>query len=80
MSLSAAIATSVALDVTLIGFLAWMMSHPRHLSPHVPARDAMASSGNRPETVKLLSGDRRETVKLLPGEQLIAQREPQLVS
>ena len=37
MSLPAAIATIVALDVLLIGFLAWMMSHPRHLAPHVSA-------------------------------------------
>lgn len=35
MSLSAAIAVIVTLDVALLGFLAWMMSHPRHLSPHV---------------------------------------------
>ncbi|MGO9487745.1 MAG: hypothetical protein ACLQBB_01810 [Solirubrobacteraceae bacterium] len=39
MSLSAAIAVIVALDVMLIGFLAWMMSHPRHLTPHVSRRE-----------------------------------------
>ncbi len=35
MSLPAAIATIVALDVALIGFLAWMMAHPRHLTARV---------------------------------------------
>jgi hypothetical protein len=44
MSLTAAIAAIVALDVALLGFLAWMMSHPRHLMPHVSARDAAARS------------------------------------
>jgi hypothetical protein len=39
MSESTAIAAIVILDVALIGFLAWMMSHPRHLRPHVPAND-----------------------------------------
>lgn len=39
MSLPAAIATNVVLDVALLGFLAWMMSHPRHLTPHVSAND-----------------------------------------
>jgi hypothetical protein len=39
VSLPAAIAIIVVLDVALIGFLAWMMSHPRHLTPHVSAND-----------------------------------------
>ncbi len=39
MSLSAAIATIVLLDVALLGFLAWMMSHARHLTPHVSAHE-----------------------------------------
>jgi hypothetical protein len=39
MALSATIAVIVVLDVALIGFLAWMMSHPRHLRPHVSTRE-----------------------------------------
>jgi hypothetical protein len=35
MSLPLAIAIIVILDVLLLAFLAWMMSHPRHLTPHV---------------------------------------------
>jgi len=38
MSVLAAITVIVVLDVALLGFLAWVMSHPRHLRPHVPAR------------------------------------------
>ena len=38
MSESVAIAVIVIFDVALLGFLAWMMSHPRHLTPHLPAR------------------------------------------
>jgi hypothetical protein len=34
MSLSLAIAVNVTADVVVLGFLAWMMSHPRHLAPH----------------------------------------------
>lgn len=34
MSLSLAIAVNVTADVAVLGFLAWMMSHPRHLAPH----------------------------------------------
>lgn len=43
MSLSAAIAINVTLDLALIGFLAWMMAHPRHLPSHVSARDKAAA-------------------------------------
>jgi hypothetical protein len=43
MSLSAAIAINVILDLGLIGFLAWMMAHPRHLPSHVSARDKAAA-------------------------------------
>jgi hypothetical protein len=39
LSLPAAIVIIVVLDVALIGFLAWIMSHPRHLTPHVSAND-----------------------------------------
>ncbi len=35
MSLATAIAVIVILDIALLGFLTWMMSHPRHLTPHV---------------------------------------------
>ena len=41
MSLSAAIATIVILDVALIAFLAWTMSHARHLTPHVPQAERL---------------------------------------
>ncbi len=40
MSESAAIALIVVLDVATLGFLAWMMSHARHLRPHVSAEQA----------------------------------------
>jgi hypothetical protein len=43
MSLPAAITVIVVLDIALIGFLSWMMSHPRHLTPHVPTRHAESS-------------------------------------
>jgi hypothetical protein len=43
MSLPAAITVVVVLDIALIGFLAWMMSHPRHLSPHASTRHAQSS-------------------------------------
>jgi hypothetical protein len=43
MSLSAAIAVIVILDVALLGFLAWMMSHPRHLTPHVSRHNRVAA-------------------------------------
>jgi hypothetical protein len=51
MSLLAAIATVVALDVALIGFVAWMMSHPRHLSPHAPVRDTTTSEQTEAQLV-----------------------------
>lgn len=47
MSLSAALATIVILDVALLAFLAWMMSHPRHLTPHVSQRDRVAAKEQR---------------------------------
>lgn len=40
MSLSEAIALIVVLDVALLGFVAWMMSHPRRLTPHVSQRES----------------------------------------
>ncbi len=40
MSLPVAMTVIVILDVALLGFLAWTMSHPRHLTPHVSARHA----------------------------------------
>jgi hypothetical protein len=40
MSLQLAIVIIVVLDVALLAFLAWMMCHPRHLTPHVSANDA----------------------------------------
>jgi hypothetical protein len=43
MSESAAIAMIVILDVALLGFLAWIMSHPRRLARHVSAGDAAAA-------------------------------------
>lgn len=36
MSMAAVIAIIVILDVALLAFVGWMMSHPRHLRPHVP--------------------------------------------
>lgn len=39
MSLTLAVALNVILDLGLLGGLAWMMSHPRKLTPHVPAAD-----------------------------------------
>ena len=54
MSLSAAIAAIVILDVALLGFLAWMMSHPRHLTPHVSRHErAMAEESDRGPNVIL---------------------------
>ena len=47
MSVSAAITTIVILDVALIAFVAWMMSHPRHLTPHVSQRDRVALKAQR---------------------------------
>jgi len=47
MSLSAAIATIIVLDVALLALLAWMVSHPRHLRPHVSARDQVAPKEQR---------------------------------
>lgn len=43
MSLSLLITINVVLDVALLGFLAWMMSHPRHLTPHVSLNDSHPS-------------------------------------
>ena len=43
MSLPATITVIVILDIALIGFLAWMMSHPRHLTPHVSTRHTKSS-------------------------------------
>jgi hypothetical protein len=43
MSLSAAIAVVVILDLTLLGFLAWMMSHARRLAPHVLPHERAAA-------------------------------------
>jgi len=45
MSLSAAIAAIVILDVALLGFLAWMMSHSRHLTPHISRRERAPAEG-----------------------------------
>jgi hypothetical protein len=42
MSLSAAIAVIVMLDVALLGFVAWMMCHPRHLAPHASRHERAA--------------------------------------
>ena len=39
MSLSLVIALNVVLDVGLLAGLAWVMSHPRRLTPHVPAAE-----------------------------------------
>jgi len=47
MSLSAAITTIVVLDVALIAFLAWTMSHARHLTPHVSRRHHVAAKEQR---------------------------------
>jgi len=47
MSESAAIAFIVVLDIAFIGFLAWMMSHPRHLTPHVSSREDGRPLGQR---------------------------------
>jgi hypothetical protein len=60
MSLSAAIAAIVILDVTLLGLLAWMMSHPRHLTPHVSRQEHGTAEGveQGPEVIleRVLSG------------------------
>jgi hypothetical protein len=54
MSLSAAIAAIVILDVALLGFLAWMMSHSRHLTPHVSRHErATAEAADRGPDVLL---------------------------
>jgi hypothetical protein len=48
MSLPATIAVIAILDVALLGFLAWMMSHPRHLTPHVSQHErAVADRADR---------------------------------
>ena len=47
MSLSAAIAIIVVLDLALLGFLAWMMAHPRHLTPHVSRRHLVEAVEHR---------------------------------
>lgn len=51
MSLPAAITVIVALDLALVGFLAWMMSHPRHLSPH---RSTRYKSSVEPDVMQLV--------------------------
>jgi hypothetical protein len=57
MSLSAAIAAIVILDVALIAFLAWMMSHARHLTPHAPQaerfvkQDPVVAEHRQPEGI-----------------------------
>lgn len=38
MSLSLALAINAVLDVALLAFLAYMMSHPRRLTPHLSRR------------------------------------------
>jgi hypothetical protein len=38
MTLSLAIALNAVLAVALLGGLAWFMSHPRRLAPHVSTR------------------------------------------
>jgi hypothetical protein len=45
MSLPAAIAAIVILDVALLGFLAWMMFHPGHLTPHVSRHERATAEG-----------------------------------
>ncbi len=47
MSLSAAIAIIVVLDMALLGFIAWMMSHPRRLTPHVSMHDLVEAVEDR---------------------------------
>ncbi len=39
MSLPIAIALNIVLCITLLAGLAWMMSHPRKLRPHVSTTD-----------------------------------------
>lgn len=39
MSLTLAVVLNVLADLGLLGGLAWMMSHPRKLTPHVPAAE-----------------------------------------
>ncbi len=65
MSESTAIALIVIFDVALLGFLAWMMAHPRHLRPHVSATDAASPieqrarftrEAERPSEAPLLAG------------------------
>ena len=53
MSLSAAIAAIVILDVALLVFVAWMMSHSRHLTPHTSRRERAAAEGadRRPDVL-----------------------------
>jgi hypothetical protein len=43
MSLPAAITIIVMLDIALIGFLSWIMSQPRHLTPHSSTRHTESS-------------------------------------
>jgi len=62
MSLSAAITVIVVMDVALLGFLAWMMSHPRHLIAHVLRHESPRlldgqAFGDQPDI-----GDQREMI------------------
>jgi len=61
MSLPVAIAVIVVLDVALLGFLAWMMSHPRHLTRHVSANDAANPPIALQRTMSIAHGRREAT-------------------
>lgn len=48
MSVSLAICVNVVADVALLGFLGWMMSHPRRLTPHGPRQSPGEVDSGRP--------------------------------
>jgi hypothetical protein len=58
MTLSIAIAIIVIADVALIAGLAYVMSHARHLTPHVPAGSASFAPASHAERAPRLVGPR----------------------
>jgi hypothetical protein len=68
MSLSTGIAIIVILDVALLGFLAWMMSHPRNLTPHVSAGDGATTSAPEQQVVMGFVGGHAEATTIVAPE------------
>jgi hypothetical protein len=58
MSLSLMIAVNVVADLSILGLLAFVMSHARHLTPHTPAfarsveRHATSHAHRQPRTTR----------------------------